>query len=550
MLCLYHIVHTVTRLRRRSQQAMDPVTWYALAIGGPLSTSIVVNLALLTFNALRYLTHGNLLHYLSWKTIFRSTRLLRRITWLRLMLAVLFIAANAVPLAVGVHDVSGFVRRSGVLSVVNMAPLFLGTQMNVIASGCGLSLRALVALHRWLGIMAIVQGLTHTAVALSTESSTDVGKFSDTSGIVVASIMVAFPLTSIIRRRTYEMFAAVHFGLAVCAGVFVYLHNPTSNVLDAPKRYVVAAGGCLGLGWLVRLGMMVYRNVQLGAPSSRVAVRTITFELGETSIPVEDAVHIHVRLPRPWNIRAGQYVYLTVPAVSHTAVVQSHPFYIAWWYRVNDDDYIVLIAQKQQGFTQKIFHMKDNKLTNNYRSRAFIDGPYGQEMNLDAYDNIVLFATGIGIAGQLSHVAQLLRSYFDCGVKTKRVTLFWQVDAEIQLGWVADRMQQLLELDEKSQVLHIYLFVVGGFVSREASATNFVNRGKRIVVTYKDMDAAYLTDAELGQHGGRTVISLCADPQIVDRVRDVVQRRGGAKVRLICLDFGPDSARRPGLCLA
>ncbi|KAG7102681.1 Ferric/cupric reductase transmembrane component 1 like protein [Verticillium longisporum] len=248
------------------------------------------------------------------------------------------------------------------------------------------------------------------------------------------------------------MFAAVHFGLAVCAGVFVYLHNPTSDVLDAPKRYVGAAGGCLGLVWLVRLTMMVYRNVQLGAPSCRVAVRTITFELGETSIPLEDAVHIHVRLPRPWNIRAGQYVYLTVPAVSHTAVVQSHPFYIAWWYRVNDDDYIVLIAQKRQGFTQKIFHMKDNKLTNNYRSRAFIDGPYGQEMNLDVYDNVVLFATGIGIAGQLSHVAQLLRSYYDCGVKTKRVTLFWQVDAEIQLGWVADRMQQLLELDEKSQV--------------------------------------------------------------------------------------------------
>ncbi|RXG41887.1 hypothetical protein VDGE_30077 [Verticillium dahliae] len=327
--------------------------------------------------------------------------------------------------------------------------------------------------------MAIVQGLTHTAVALSTESSTDVGKFSDTSGIVVASIMVAIPLTSIIRRRTYEMFAALHFGLAVCAGVFVYLHNPTSDVLDAPKRYVVAAGGCLGLVWLVRLSMTVYRNV---ASSARLRVG-------------------------PWNIRAGQYVYLTVPAVSHTAVGQSHPFYIAWWYRVNDDDYIVLISQKRQGFTQKIFHMKDNKLTNNYRSRAFIDGPYGQEMNLDAYDNVVLFATGIGIAGQLSHVAQLLRGYYDCGVKTKRVTLFWQVDAEIQLGWVADRMQQLLELDEKSQVLHIYLFVVGGFVSREASVTDFVNRGKRIVVTYKDMDAAYLTDAELGQHGGRTVIS-------------------------------------------
>ncbi|RXG41791.1 hypothetical protein VDGE_30543 [Verticillium dahliae] len=306
-------------------------------------------------------------------------------------------------------------------------------------------------MHRWLGVMAILQGLTHAVVALSTEAPNHFGKLSDKSGIVIASVMVAIPLTSILRRRAYETFVAIHFALAVCAGVFVYLHNPSSSVSESPKRYVVAAAGCLGLTWVIRLTLMVYRNARLGSPSSRVAVRTITFELEETSIPLEDAVHIHIRLSRPWNVRAGQYVYLTIPGASRTAFFQSHPFYIAWWYRVNDDDYIVLIALRHRGFTEHVFSIKDNKLNNNFRSRALIDGPYGKEMNLDSYDNVLLFATGIGIAGQLSHVAQLLRSYYDCGVKTKRVTLFWQVDAEIQLGWVADRMQQLLELDEKSQ---------------------------------------------------------------------------------------------------
>ncbi|KAM0267601.1 hypothetical protein ACHAQH_010098, partial [Verticillium albo-atrum] len=256
--------------------------------------------------------------------------------------------------------------------------------------------------------------------------------------------------------------------------------------------YLVAAAGCLGLTWIVRLGLVLYRNIRLGSLSIWAAIRTIIFELDASSIPHEDAVHIHVRLSRPWNARAGQYVYLTVPRAGGASVAQSHPGGTA--------------------SPSASFRIKDASRNGGPGARALIDGLYGKEMGLDSYDNILQFATGIGIAGQLSHVAQLLRGYDDCGVKTKRVTLFWQVDSEIQLGWVADRMQQLREQDEKSQVLYIYQFVVGGFLSRDAGMTGFVNQGKRIVVTHRAMDAAYLTDTELGRHGGRTVVSFTSSP--------------------------------------
>lgn len=234
-------------------------------------------------------------------------------------------------------------------------------------------------------------------------------------------MFVAIPLTSVLKRRAYEMFSAVHFALALCAAVFTYLHAPYSHVFESPRRYLLAAAGCLGLTWLTRLGLVIYRNVGLHSLSSHAAIQTITFELENASIQLEDAVHIHVRLLRPWNVRAGQYVYLTVPGASRTSFVQSHPFYVAWWYPFKDDNYIVLIAQRRQGFTQNLVPSS---------ARALIEGPYGKEMSLDSYDNALLFATGMGIAGQLSYVAQLLRGYHDCGVKTKRVTLFWQVDSE------------------------------------------------------------------------------------------------------------------------
>ncbi|KAM0492773.1 hypothetical protein ACHAPB_008705 [Verticillium nonalfalfae] len=114
---------------------------------------------------LLYIAERDLSRYLSLKQIFLGIRPLNNITWLDLITTVVFVSANAVAISYGVQDIAGFIRRSDVLSVVNMAPLLLGTRMNPIASGCGLSLPTYVAMHRWLGIMAILQGLTHAAVS-------------------------------------------------------------------------------------------------------------------------------------------------------------------------------------------------------------------------------------------------------------------------------------------------------------------------------------------------------------------------------------------------
>ncbi|KAH7357680.1 hypothetical protein B0T11DRAFT_329580 [Plectosphaerella cucumerina] len=128
---------------------MDAVAWYSAALGGPLEASIVINIALLAFSILRYVADRDILRYLSLKQVWRGVRLFRTVTWLDLVAAAVFVSANAVAMSYDIRDTPGFIRRSGVLSVVNMIPLFLGTRMNVIASGCGLSLPAYIAAHRY-----------------------------------------------------------------------------------------------------------------------------------------------------------------------------------------------------------------------------------------------------------------------------------------------------------------------------------------------------------------------------------------------------------------
>ena len=166
---------------------------------------------------------------------------------------------------------------------------------------------------------------------------------------------------------------------------------------------------------------------------SRATVREITFKRsGRWEIPLSDAVHVYVRLTKSWKPRAGQYVCLCIPGVSPTSFAQLHPFYVAWCYRYDGADYAVFIVQRRKGFTDNLFLHRETQFEEGTEMRAIVEGPYGKELNLDSYGTVLLFATGIGIAGQLAYVVQLLSGYHNCEVKTRRIALFWQVDSESQ----------------------------------------------------------------------------------------------------------------------
>ncbi|KAM5349489.1 hypothetical protein ACJ41O_005994 [Fusarium nematophilum] len=431
----------------------------------------------------------------------------------------MFLVANAVALSAGVGNVNSFIRRSGLISVINLVPLFLGGQMNIIASRCGIGLRAYTRIHRWLGAVAIIEGVLHAIVSVSRQIP-DLKRRTDVAGIVVLSIFLTIPPSGLLRRRLYEAFLALHFTLSWAVLAAVYLHTPT-NTLASPTVYLFAAV-CLVLF------------------TGRASVRTITFKrsTGE-DILLSDAVHLHIRLSRRWRHRAGQYVYLCMPGVSHTSFAQLHPFYVAWWYRDGGDDYAVLIIQKKRGFTDRVFSHRVSEFDKGADLAAVIEGPYGKELHLDSYGTVLLFATGIGIAGQLSYVAQLLDGYQNYEVKTRRVALFWQVDSEIQTAWVADRMQQLLKQDT-GRILDIHIHVLGNFLSSVTDQGDYVQLGERIDMTYGPLRVREVIDNEMKQRKGRTVISLCADDRISDEIRNLVQSMTHDKISLKELDFRPE----------
>jgi predicted ferric reductase len=210
----------------------------------------------------------------------------------------------------------------------------------------------------------------------------------------------------------------------------IYLHSPSKNFLASPPVYLLAAICVHILAASLRLGQILYRNVKYKAPLNRVTVQTIMYKTNLRDIPLSDAVHVHIRLSRPWRPQAGQYVYLCIPGASHTSFLQSHPFFVAWWYRDDEGDVIVLIVEKRKGFTRNLFHHATNDIDLRSGMRAIVEGPYGKELDLESYDTVLLFATGMGIAGQLPYVTQLLERYHSCGITNRKIALFWELDSE------------------------------------------------------------------------------------------------------------------------
>jgi NAD(P)H-flavin reductase len=141
----------------------------------------------------------------------------------------------------------------------------------------------------------------------------------------------------------------------------------------------------------------------------------------------EDILHVKVSAPRPWQFKAGQHVRICFPGVSYSSWTQWHPFMVSTWHVEDDQSFIILFISQMNGLTRRLGdHVGKGELM------ALVDGPYGESVPLRDYETVLLFASGIGIAGQSSYVKQLLEDH-ELGRTVRRsgsITLFWQIDTE------------------------------------------------------------------------------------------------------------------------
>lgn len=158
----------------------------------------------------------------------------------------------------------------------------------------------------------------------------------------------------------------------------------------------------------------------------------------------------------PWKVtRPGQYFYLSFPELSFRERKQAHPFMAAWWTETDAGTNLTFLIETQKGITAR--------LANGARLGSVnLEGPYGHKLPVERYDNVILVANGVGIAGVLPYARFLgERNFRDEEVKavakteklenpaplyrdqTRKIDLFWKLDYNDQDQWVSDYIDQL-----------------------------------------------------------------------------------------------------------
>jgi predicted ferric reductase len=226
-------------------------------------------------------------------------------------------------------------------------------------------------------------------------------------GSSALGLLLVFSL-QIVQRFLYEWFLRSHFFLSAVALVAIWRHvgfkKQLSSILLQVGIYLWTAASLFH--WM----LFAFRNIVIGRPFARAQVEEVS-----------NALRVTVTVPRAWEVKAGQYIFLAIPKAG---IFQSHPFMIAWWEWSVTGLKVYLLVKRRHGFTKDLTG-RIGKI-----SLAFIDGPYGQKHDFGDYGTVIMFATDIGIAGHMPFIKDLVRGYNSCEVRTRRIVVVWQMEHE------------------------------------------------------------------------------------------------------------------------
>ncbi|KAI9799073.1 MAG: hypothetical protein M1833_004267 [Piccolia ochrophora] len=465
---------------------MENVNVYA-AVSAALIASWI---ALRAMKYLIYLIRLSLtfatLKYLIYPQLYRRRRFCGTVTPFELLAVIAYLVANVICILVGTPSQPQISARAGVLSVINIIPLLMGGNLSRIADWMGVTLRTHAGVHRWVGRTAFAHTLLHTIITV--RRSFSLKNPVHLSGVTASTAIGLLCVLSlpIIRYHFYEFFLKLHSLLVVVLLIALWNHVPRKKLAD--HLYLIIGISFLGGTFLYHLLRLAFRNIKHGVPCPRAEIA-----------PMKDAIKVTVSLARPWEFRAGQYVYLWIPGMSFWAFLQSHPFMVTWWEEQGSTTAVSLLVQPLSGFTSNLLKSSDNIF------RAAVDGPYGLHHDFGEYGSVFLFATGIGVASHIPYIRELIKGYNDCKVRTRRVSLIWQLEKECHQEWVQDWMDKLLQDDSG----YVSLYVLDKFNHSDSKYGDREVYGQhnRIKKFFGLPDIHKLLTDEMENRKGKTLVS-------------------------------------------
>ncbi|KAL1873642.1 hypothetical protein Plec18167_006159 [Paecilomyces lecythidis] len=443
-----------------------------------------------------YLRH---LAYARWYgSIARSIPLLPE-DLLDLLLQTFYVSGTVVVNLIGVKDLPAAASRAAQLALGNLVPLyFCHEDLGVFFLGVSISRYSRI--HQNIGIMVILQAVVHGAIRVQKEGLNlqDKRHF---YGFLAAIMLVTLLVCRILKRRLYELFLKLHTGCALFLLYALWKHiNPQTG---SSIVLMVMCVSLFGGSFLVQVIRVLYRNVALGRQSARSSL-----------VLSGNTIQVHLMLPRPWKIRAGERINLAIPSAGLTSLFQSHPFVIVWWENdiAGNGVSIFLLVRPRTGFTRKL----RERLVDGQQYLALVDGPYGIARHgvsghVGDYGHVFMVTTGIGIAAGIPYIKELLEGRRGGKVKTQRISLVWQLEQNDDYSAARNWLQNLVSQDGDYQ-LRVLIFHPARLESPMASMR--IGEHNMIEVQTKEADWEKEFLAEAQRQIGTMLVIGRIDPYI------------------------------------
>ncbi|KAL8748224.1 MAG: hypothetical protein Q9184_007491, partial [Pyrenodesmia sp. 2 TL-2023] len=435
--------------------------------------------------------------------------------------------------------------RTGHLAFVNMMPLMVfAGRNNAFIPLLRVSFDTFNIFHRWIGRLVAAESIAHTAAWMAGKSIADrmeSGKHGMMHALqtnsflawgmvsLITMVFILIQASSAIRHLAYETFLHLHQLLAILAFLGAAVHGHQGQLPLTNYVYITIAFWFLER--FIRLWKIIYRNIGLRS-STRVTVEALP-----------EACRVTYELKRPWDIRPGCHVYAHFPTLTWS--LSSHPFSIAWYdtrptpYRSLEDEKlpsstqdldaplpartttsITLVMSKKDGMTAKLHAKARASPTGIITIRGFIEGPYGGQESLHSYGTVLLFAGGVGITHQLSHVRDLLQSYNDSTSAVRKIVLIWTVRSQDAFDWVHPWMTEIFKMPHRRQVLKVLLFV-----TKPRQAGDIVSRSNQVQMYGGRCKPGKIVEEEFEKRAGAMAVTVCGPGAFADEVRAAARER-------------------------
>ncbi|KJZ69509.1 hypothetical protein HIM_11106 [Hirsutella minnesotensis 3608] len=334
--------------------------------------------------------------------------------------------------------------------------LFAGPHLGFVADVLGAPLNCTRRLHASVGLVSVVLAVFHATVCAITKGMPSVHHSRELFAVVAIVLICAQFAPLSLRRFSYEIALRAHQLLSFGLAYAIWRHLPSAGLF--PRLYIYISAGLFSAGTILQLMLILYRN-NLGLSRARISYDLHT-------------IKVRLYLRRPLKVEAGQYINLWIPSASLSSFTQTHPFTVVSWSE-KPQGHIDLFIEPRRGLTKDLFGLSEYGPTT---SIVMFSGPHGRALSADHNENVLLIASGFGIAAQLPFVKKLIYDHHNRRTLVRRIHLVWQID-NLDIGIAAQQLLNDTLADnsvDRDYILRISIYLTSEHISKASFRTKEV----------------------------------------------------------------------------